>query len=66
MFKRKKKIIPVERFEFVTPKETLVKVAEIGAENIKFEIKPFKGIKIGEKNKYLIVKENGVWYLRLC
>ena len=67
MFRKKKIEKPVERFEFVTSKETLAKVVEIGVKNIKFEMKPFKGMKIGEKrNKYLIVKENGVWCLRLC
>jgi len=65
-FRKKQPVKPVERFEFVTPHETLAKVAEIGAKNIKFQMKPFEGMKVSERLKYLVVKEEGVWYLRLC
>ncbi len=67
MFKfKKKKVEIVEKFIFSTPYEASSKITEIGAKNIKFDMKPFDGMKIGYGNKYLFIKEKGQWYLRLC
>jgi len=65
MFNKKTETVekPIEKFVFSKPIDALNKVNEIG--NVKFDMKPFDGIH-KKKPEYLVIKENGIWYLKLC
>ena len=52
-------------FKFDYPENALDKLKEVGGKDFKVDIKPYEGILKKERSKYLIQKENDIWYLRI-
>lgn len=62
------KLMKTKKFVLDNAKDALAKASEVSDGDYKVDIKPFEGMKIGkdERNKFLVIKEKDVWYLRIC
>jgi|AntAceMinimDraft_17_1070374.scaffolds.fasta_scaffold518274_1 hypothetical protein len=65
MFGKIKTLANSSRFVYTNAKDALDKVHKIGSKKVKFEMKSFNYI-YKKKPEYLIIKEKGLWYFRLC
>ena len=60
------RLTKTRKFELDTAEDALNKIKEVSNGDYKVDIKPFKGMKIGRRNKFLVIKQKGTWYLKLC
>lgn len=61
------KIFKKTKFKFSDSKSAINKLIEkSNGKNFKIDIKPYKGIEKETKHDFLVIKEKGVWYLRIC
>jgi len=58
--------VNVTRFVLKTPKAAIDKINEVSGGKFKCDIKPYPGILNKDNSDFLVIQENGVWYLRIC